>query len=65
MQAPAANLLAESGLHSALRTTQIEIAALEAFAEALRAPPLRTGFLDAVAMIADLSGRLIVTGMSR
>jgi arabinose-5-phosphate isomerase len=65
MQAPAANLLAESGLHSALRTTQIEIEALEAFGEALRTPPLRTGFLNAVAMIADLSGRLIVTGMGK
>ncbi|WP_066803905.1 KpsF/GutQ family sugar-phosphate isomerase [Sphingomonas asaccharolytica] len=65
MQAPAANFMAEAGLHSALRTTQIEIEALEALAQALRVPPLRTGFVDAVAMIADMSGRLVVTGMGK
>jgi len=65
MQVPAANFMAEAGLHSALRTTQIEIEALEALAQALRAPPLRTGFVDAVAMIADMSGRLVVTGMGK
>jgi arabinose-5-phosphate isomerase len=65
MQATAANMLAESGLLSALRTTQIEIDALHAFAEALRTKPLRAAFLDAVATIAALSGRLIVTGMGK
>jgi arabinose-5-phosphate isomerase len=65
MQATAANMLAESGLLSALRTTQIEIDALHAFAEALRTKPLRAAFLDAVAAIAALSGRLIVTGMGK
>ena len=65
MQAIAANMLAESGLLSALRTTQIEIDALHAFAEALRANPLRAAFLDAVATLDALSGRLIVTGMGK
>jgi len=65
MQATAANMLAESGLLSALRTTQIEIDALHAFAEALRLNPLRSAFLEAVAAIDALSGRLIVTGMGK
>jgi arabinose-5-phosphate isomerase len=58
-------MLAESGLLSALRTTQIEIDALHAFAEALRVSPLRSAFLEAVAAIDSLSGRLIVTGMGK
>ena len=65
MQATAANMLAESGLLSALRTTQIEIDALHAFAEALRTNPLRPAFLEVVAAIDALSGRLIVTGMGK
>lgn len=55
----------EAGLLSALRTTRIEIEALEALAEALRQPPLRDAFLDAVGAIAQQSGRLIVTGMGK
>lgn len=65
MQASAASILDESGLLSALRTTRIEIDALQAFAEALRTPPLRESFLDAVSAISTLSGRLIVTGMGK
>ena len=72
MRATAASVLSESGsvsdesgLLSALRTTRIEIDALQAFAEALRAPPLRQGFVAAVAAISSLSGRLIVTGMGK
>lgn len=65
MQATAASILDESGLLSALRTTRIEIDALQAFAEALRAPPLRYGFVNAISAISALSGRLIVTGMGK
>lgn len=65
MQAEAASVFEESGLLSALRTTRIEIDALNTFAEALRASPLRDSFLEAVALIGELSGRLIVTGMGK
>lgn len=65
MQATVANVMDESGLLSALRTTRIEIDALQAFAEALRAAPLRQGFIDAVAAIGALSGRLVVTGIGK
>lgn len=65
MQATAANMLDESGLLSALRTTRIEIEALQAFSDALLTPPLRQGFLKTVAAISTLSGRLIVTGMGK
>lgn len=65
MQATAASILDESGLLSALRTTRIEIDALQAFAEALRTAPLRQSFLSAVSAISNLSGRLIITGMGK
>ncbi|MEO6216823.1 MAG: KpsF/GutQ family sugar-phosphate isomerase [Sphingomonas sp.] len=65
MQAIVANVMDESGLLSALRTTRIEIDALQAFAEALCAPPLRQGFTEAVAAIGALSGRLVVTGIGK
>ena len=65
MQATAANILDQSALRSALRTTQIEIEALQAFSEALRSSPLRQNFLDAVATIGALSGRLVITGMGK
>lgn len=65
MQATAASILDESGLLSALRTTRIEIDALQAFAEALRTSPLRQSFLSAVSAISNLSGRLIITGMGK
>lgn len=55
----------ESGLLSALRTTRIEIEALQALGDALRAPPLRQAFLDAVTAIARQSGRLVVCGMGK
>lgn len=55
----------ESGLLSALRTTRIEIEALQALNDALRAPPLRQAFLDAVTAIARQSGRLVVCGMGK
>jgi arabinose-5-phosphate isomerase len=55
----------EAGLLSALRTIRIEIAATEALADALNAPPLRDAFVDAVAAIAAHTGRLIVTGMGK
>ncbi|WEJ99523.1 MAG: KpsF/GutQ family sugar-phosphate isomerase [Candidatus Sphingomonas phytovorans] len=64
-QATTAGGLDESGLLSALRTTRIEIDALQAFAEALRTPPLRQSFIAAVAAISAHSGRLIVTGMGK
>lgn len=65
MQATVANVMDESGLLSALRTTRIEIDALQGFAEALCAAPLRQGFIDAVAAIGALSGRLVVTGIGK
>ena len=65
MRVMAAQEVDESGLLSALRTTRIEIDALHAFADALRASPLRQAFPSAVAAISDHSGRLIVTGMGK
>lgn len=65
MQATIASGFDESGLLSALRTTRIEIDALHAFAEALRALPLRQSFVDAVSAISNQAGRLIVTGMGK
>ncbi len=55
----------DAGLLSALRTTRIEIEAVEALCTALRTLPLRLAFLDAVSAIAAHSGRLIVTGMGK
>ncbi|KQN21245.1 D-arabinose 5-phosphate [Sphingomonas sp. Leaf33] len=57
--------LDESGLLSALRTTRIETEALQALSEALRSPPLRQGFIDAIGAIAGQSGRLVVCGMGK
>lgn len=65
MQAMAAGTSAESGLLSALRTTRIEMEALQTFAEALRALPLGQSFVEAIAAIGAHSGRLIVTGMGK
>ena len=59
------NALDESGLLSALRTTRIEIEALQALSKALHAPPLRQGFLDAVTAISAQPGRLVVCGMGK
>jgi arabinose-5-phosphate isomerase len=64
MRAPALNN-EESGLLAALRTTRIEMDALEALSSALRNGPLQQGFLEAVASIAASPGRLIVTGMGK
>ncbi len=55
----------EPGLLSALRTTRIEIDALEALSSAMCRPPLHDAFLEAVAAIDSHSGRLIVTGMGK
>ncbi|PXA83381.1 KpsF/GutQ family sugar-phosphate isomerase [Nostoc sp. 3335mG] len=55
----------DAGLMSALRTTRIEIEAVEALSDALRRPPLRDAFLNAVSVIAAHAGRLIVTGMGK
>jgi arabinose-5-phosphate isomerase len=55
----------ESGLLAALRTTRIEMDALEALTQTLRQEPLREAFLNALTTIADASGRLIVTGMGK
>jgi len=60
-----ANRTDDAGLLSALRTTRIEIEAVEALADALRTPPLREAFLEAVTAIVSHSGRLIVTGMGK
>ena len=65
MQATAAKVLDEPALLSALRTTRIEMEALQAFADALRVDPLRDSFLETVAMLGALRGRLIVTGMGK
>lgn len=65
MQATAAKVLDEPALLSALRTTRIEMEALQAFADALRVDPLRDSFLETVAMLGTLRGRLIVTGMGK
>jgi arabinose-5-phosphate isomerase len=65
MQATVSVNLEEPGLLSALRTTRIEIEALQTLKEALRAAPLREGFLAAVTAISNQSGRLIVTGMGK
>jgi arabinose-5-phosphate isomerase len=59
------NRVDDAGLLSALRTTRIEIEAIEALADALRRAPLRDAFLAAVAAIAQHPGRLIVTGMGK
>lgn len=59
------NALDEAGLLSALRTTRIETEALQALAKALRAPPLRQAFVDAVTAIAEQSGRLVICGMGK
>jgi arabinose-5-phosphate isomerase len=65
MQATAAKALDDSALLSALRTTRIEMDALQAFSDALRMAPLRDSFLETVDVLANLSGRLIVTGMGK
>lgn len=65
MQVPVVNGFDESGLLSALRTTRIEIDALQAFADALRTPSLRQSFVDAIAAIGAQTGRLILTGMGK
>lgn len=65
MRTTVARAFDESGLLSALRTTHIEIDALQAFASALRTPPLRHRFPEAVTAISSQSGRLIVTGMGK
>jgi arabinose-5-phosphate isomerase len=65
MHAPLASGFDESGVLSAIRTTRIEIEALQTFADALREPPLRESFLAAIATIGAQSGRLIVTGMGK
>lgn len=57
--------LDESVLLSALRTTRIEIEALQALGDALRNAPLRQAFQDAVSAIAAQSGRLVVCGMGK
>jgi arabinose-5-phosphate isomerase len=67
MRSPALNS-DESGLLAALRTTRIEMDALEALSAALRTDPLKSAFLEAVATIetsSSGSGRLIVTGMGK
>lgn len=65
MQSSVVNARDESGLLSALRTTRIEIEALQALNDALRTPPLRQAFLDAVSAISAQSGRLVVSGMGK
>ncbi len=65
MQAVAAKVSDEAGLLSALRTTRTEIDALHALSDALRTSSLRQSFLQTVAEIRALSGRLIVTGMGK
>ncbi len=65
MLAKVSDGLDEASLRSALRTTSIEITALEALAEALQLPPLRDSFAAAVGTISDCSGRLIVTGIGK
>jgi len=53
------------GLLSALRTTKIEIAAVQALAQALTEMPLGDRFLAAIDIIGEHSGRLIVTGIGK
>lgn len=55
----------EAGLLSALRTTRIEIDALDALWSAMCKPPLRDAFVAAVTAIHDHQSRLIVTGMGK
>lgn len=55
----------EAGLLSALRTTRIEMDALEALWAAMCRPPLRDAFVESVAAIHEHGGRLIVTGMGK
>jgi arabinose-5-phosphate isomerase len=55
----------EAGLLSALRTTRVQMDALEALSAALRSGPLRDAFVEAMAAIDSHSGRLIVTGMGK
>ncbi len=65
MQAIAPKSSQTGGLLSALRTTRIELEAVQALANALLESPLRDRFVDAVDTIATHSGRLIVTGMGK
>jgi arabinose-5-phosphate isomerase len=65
MSATVVNAQEEAGLLSALRTTRIEIEALQALSDALRVPPLRQAFLDAVSAISAQSGRLVICGMGK
>jgi arabinose-5-phosphate isomerase len=65
MQAIAAKVFDDSGLLSALRTTRIEMDALQSLSEALRVAPLHDSFLETVAILSKLSGRLIVTGVGK
>jgi arabinose-5-phosphate isomerase len=55
----------DAGLLSALRTTAIEIEALEALRSALCRQPLQHAFLEAVSAIHGQSNRLVVTGMGK
>jgi len=65
MRTTVARVFDDAELLSALRTTRIEIDALQAFADALRQSSLRQSFPEAVTAIGDHSGRLIVTGMGK
>ncbi|MGY2734481.1 KpsF/GutQ family sugar-phosphate isomerase [Sphingomonas sp. UYP23] len=65
MKAIAATSSQHPGLLSALRTTRIQMVALQALSQALNEPPLRDSFLQAVDTIAANTGRLVVTGMGK
>lgn len=65
MHETALRRLDEPDLRAALRTTRLEIDALDALCLALQTHPLRHGFLEAVAQISAHSGRLIITGMGK